>query len=197
MTEMTETSQALGNPAAVPSERLQLTPVMERFILHWGDMGPRWGINRTIAQIHALLYIWPTPLTAEQIASTLSVARSNVSVSLRQLQEWGIVKPVRLLGDRRDHFQTMTDVWEMFRLIMAERRKREIDPTLEVLRECAAQARKPGSADAHAQQKLDELLGFFETVTRWHEQFHGLARPALIRLAKMGRHVRKLLRVAS
>ena len=104
---------------------MTLTPTCEKFILHWGEMGTRWGVNRTVAQIHALLYLSPDPLNAEQIAETLSVARSNVSNSLRELQGWGIVKVVHVLGDRRDHYESMKDVWEMFRVIVDERKKRE------------------------------------------------------------------------
>src|SRR5687767_13386038 len=123
----------------------KLSPVQQKFILHWGEMGTRWGINRTVAQIHALLYISPTPLHAEEIANTLKVARSNVSNSLKELQGWGIVKLVHVLGDKRDHFESMKDVWEMFRVVLDERKKREIDPTLAVLRECIAEAEKDRS----------------------------------------------------
>src|SRR5271169_4724266 len=115
---------------------MTLTPVAQKFILHWGEMGARWGINRTVAQIHALLYLSPQPLHAEEIALTLSVARSNVSSSLRELQGWGIVRVTHQLGDRRDHFETFKDVWEIFRTVAEERKRREIDPTLRVLGEC-------------------------------------------------------------
>src|SRR5258707_383467 len=104
---------------------MELTPIAQRFILHWGEMGARWGINRTVAQIHALLFLSPQPLTAEEIADTLSVARSNVSNSLKELQGWGIVRITHVMGDRRDHFESMKDVWEMFRTITDERKKRE------------------------------------------------------------------------
>ena len=127
---------------------MKLTPVQQKFILHWGEMGTRWGINRTVAQIHALLYLSGDPLPAEEIADTLGVARSNVSTSQRELQGWGIVRALHLLGDRRDHFATMTDVWEMFRIILEERKRREIDPTLAVLRECVEQARGSSAAEA-------------------------------------------------
>src|SRR5438034_11413669 len=100
---------------------MPLTPVSERFVLHWGEMGTRWGINRTVAQIHALLYLSPKPLNAEEIAETLGVARSNVSTSVKELQGWGIVKLSHVLGDKRDHFESMEDVWEMFRLVLDER----------------------------------------------------------------------------
>src|SRR6476469_8522973 len=119
-----------------------LKPVQQKFILHWGEMGTRWGINRTVAQIHALLYVSPEPLPAEDIATVLGVARSNVSTSLKELQSWGIVKLVHVLGDKRDHFESMQDVWEMFRMVLDERKRREIDPTLSMLRACIGDAQK-------------------------------------------------------
>src|SRR5262245_15964440 len=109
---------------------MDLTPVMERFIVHWGEMGTRWGVNRSVSQIHALLYLSPRPLTAEEISDTLAIARSNVSTSLKELQAWGLVQLVHVLGDRRDHFDARKDVWEMLTLIVEERKRREIDHTL-------------------------------------------------------------------
>src|SRR3954470_12408075 len=120
----------------------KLTPVQEKFILHWGKMGTQWGINRTVAQIHALLFLSPKPLPAEEIAETLSVARSNVSTSLWELQSWGIIKTVHVMGDRRDHYESLEDVWELFRIVLDERKRREVDPTLALLRECVAEAEK-------------------------------------------------------
>src|SRR5512139_1246980 len=117
-----------------------LSRVQQKFILHWGEMGTRWGINRTVAQIHALLFLSPKPLNAEDIVQALQVARSNVSSSLKELQGWGIVKRVHVLGDSRDHFESLKDVWEMFRVVLDERKKREIDPTERMLRECIAEA---------------------------------------------------------
>ena len=117
-----------------------LSPVATKFILHWGEMATRWGINRTVAQIHALLFLSPRPLNAEEIADALSVARSNVSTSLRELQGWGIVRVVHVLGDRRDHFESLKDVWEMFRIVVEERTKREADPTLAMLRQAVAES---------------------------------------------------------
>src|SRR5215468_2090260 len=122
----------------------KLSPVEQKFILHWGEMGTRWGINRTVAQIHALLYLSPQPVNAEVIASTLNVARSNVSTSLKELQGWGIVKRVHVLGDQRDHFESMKDVWEMFRVVLDERKRREIDPTVAMLEECLADPAREG-----------------------------------------------------
>src|SRR5229473_6287253 len=126
-----------------------LSPVAQKFILHWGEMGARWGVNRTVAQVHALLFLSPRPLHAEEIARTLSVARSNVSTTLRELQGWRIVRAVSVLGDRRQHFESMKDVWEMFRIIVEERKRREIDPTLEMLRVCLADLEKAGAAEAY------------------------------------------------
>src|SRR6266446_7881137 len=131
----------------------QLKPIQQKFILHWGEMGTRWGINRTVAQIHALLFLSPRPLHAEQIAQTLNVARSNVSTSLKELQSWGIVKLVHVLGDKRDHFESMKDVWEMFRMVLDERKRREIDPTLSMLRECIAEAGKQKEKDAYTTER--------------------------------------------
>src|SRR4026207_2443908 len=126
-----------------------LSPIQQRFILHWGEMGMRWGINRTMAQIHALLYLSPRPLDAEAICAALGVARSNVSNSLRELQNWGVVKVVHIMGDRRDHFESMADVWEMFRQVLDERKKREIDPTIEMLRQCTEAATKDKDRTTH------------------------------------------------
>src|ERR671923_1051045 len=135
---------------------MKLTPVRQKFILHWGEMGARWGINRTVAQIHALLFLSPKPLNAEEIVDALAVARSNVSTSLKELQGWGIVKLVHVLGDKRDHFESMKDVWEMFRVVLDERKRREIDPTLSVLRECIAEAQTQ-KTDEYTEHRLRDL----------------------------------------
>src|SRR5438876_1245125 len=137
---------------------MELTPLIQKFILHWGEMGTRWGINRTVAQIHALLFLAQKPLTAEEIAELLGVARSNVSNSLKELQGWGIVKVVHVMGDRRDHFESLKDVWEMFRIVLDERKKREIDPSLSMLQECIAEAEK-GDADPYTVERLRDLAG--------------------------------------
>jgi DNA-binding transcriptional regulator GbsR (MarR family) len=172
---------------------MALTPIQQKFILHWGEMGARWGINRTVAQIHALLFLSAKPLNAEEIASALGVARSNVSTSLRELQGWGIVRVTHLMGDRRDHFESMRDVWEMFRIIVNERKKREADPVLAMLRETAAEAKKPGAADGYTRDRLSDMLQFFELMTGWVDQTRKLPTPALIRLVKMGDRVGRLL----
>jgi DNA-binding transcriptional regulator GbsR (MarR family) len=172
--------------------KMKITPAVEKFILHWGEMGTRWGINRTVAQIHALLFISPKPLNAEEIAETLGVARSNVSNSLRELQSWGIVKVVHIMGDRRDHFETMKDVWEMFRTVLEERKKREIDPTAEFLRECLIEVNK-SPADTKTKERLKELSDFFESLISVYDQVSKIQTPALLRVARMGDRVRKVL----
>jgi DNA-binding transcriptional regulator GbsR (MarR family) len=186
-----------------------LSPVAWKFILHWGEMGTRWGINRTVAQIDALLFISPRPLHAEEIAQTLGVVRSNVSTSLKELQGWGIVRKVHVMGDRRDHFEVTTkDVWETFRQVLDERKKREIDPTVALLRECVAEAAKGGTGeqrpersggadppDRYAAARLTELLSFFETTTAWYEQMRKLPAAAVVRFMKLGDRIRKLLGV--
>ncbi len=142
---------------------MSLSAVEQRFVLHWGEMGARWGINRTVAQVHALLFLSPKPLHAEAIANTLSVARSNVSTSLRELQGWGIVRVAHVLGDRRDHFESVKDVWEMFRIVVQERKRREIDPTLRVLEDCV-RGLKAGGTSSYTRERLEDLLGFL-TIT--------------------------------
>src|SRR4030095_16296264 len=157
--------------------RTGMPPLQERFVITWGEMGAKWGINRTVAQIHALLFLSPRPLHAEEIAATLAAARSNVSTSLRELQGWGIVRVAHLLGDRRDHFESLKDVWEMFRIIVDERKKREADPVLAWRREANVEAKSPGSADAYTRERLADMLQFFELMTTWAEQTRKLPTP--------------------
>jgi DNA-binding transcriptional regulator GbsR (MarR family) len=142
---------------------MALSAVEQRFVLHWGEMGTRWGINRTVAQVHALLYLSAKPLHAEEIANTLAAARSNVSTSLRELQGWGIVRVLHVLGDRRDHFESVKDVWEIFRIVAQERKRREIDPTLRVLHECVDELKRSEGSN-HTRERLTEMLEFL-TVT--------------------------------
>jgi len=174
-----------------------LTPVTEKFILHWGEMGSKWGINRTVAQIHALLYLSPQPLNAEAISETLQVARSNVSNSLKELQGWGIVRVVHIMGDRRDHFESLKDVWQMFQVILDERKQRECEPTRALLRECLADAEKAGKTEQYTKERLAEMLDFFETMMRWYEDMRKLPSGAIIKFVKMGGRLKKMLGLAS
>ncbi|HET7208314.1 MAG TPA: GbsR/MarR family transcriptional regulator [Terriglobales bacterium] len=164
---------------------MALSPVEQRFVLHWGEMGARWGINRTVAQVHALLFISPKPLHAEEIANTLAVARSNVSTSLRELQGWGIVRVVHVLGDRRDHFESVKDVWEIFRIVSEERKRREIDPTVRVLQDCVGELKKAGAGSAYTRERLQEMLEFLTTTTGLFEELLHLPLPALRGMARL------------
>jgi len=168
-----------------------LSPAARKFVLHWGEMGTRWGVNRTEAQIHALLYLSERPLPAEEIAATLEVARSNVSNSLHELQTWGVVRVVHLPRDRRDHFESLKDVWEMFQIILDERKKRECDPTLAMLRELETQAK--AEKQPHVHERIGEMLRFFETMSGWYGQMRRMPSGALVKFVKMGDKVRKLL----
>ena len=171
-----------------------LGPAAQRFVVHWGEMGTRWGVNRTVAQIHALLYVSPEPLTAEQIASTLSVARSNVSTSLRELQRWGIVKISHVLGDRRDYYESLQDTWDMTKVILAERKRREIDPTLPVLEACLEECESADPPDPEVTERLNNMLELFRTMNEWHKEIMSLPSSQLKRLVGMRQKVRKLLR---
>jgi|SRR5689334_9486611 len=171
---------------------MTITPVEQRFILHWGEMGTRWGINRTVAQVHALLFLSPQPLHAEDIAGTLEVARSNVSTSLRELQGWGIVHVVHVLGDRRDHFESQKDVWEMFRTVAAQRKRREIDPILRILHECVGELEKAGSEAAYTRQRLEQMLQFLTATTGLFEELIQLPAGALKGVTRMRGKLRTL-----
>ena len=171
----------------------KLTPVRQKFILHWGEMGTRWGINRTVAQVHALLFISPKPLNADDIVEALGVARSNVSTSLKELQSWGIVKMVHILGDKRDHFESMKDVWEMFRVVLNERKRREIDPTTQMLNECISEAEGDRTADDYTVARLRELRDFFETTSAWYVQIRQWPTSAIVKFVKLGDKVLKVL----
>jgi DNA-binding transcriptional regulator GbsR (MarR family) len=171
----------------------ELTPAMQKFILHWGEMGSSWGINRTVAQIYAMLYLSSTPLTAEEICETLSLARSTVSTGLHELQSWGVVRVVHVLGDRRDHFETMNDIWEMFRVILNERKRREFDPTLDILRKTAAALSVDECSDPFAKEQVVDMLDLFETITDAYNQVEKMPTDTIKRMAKLGDGLAKLL----
>ncbi len=171
---------------------MDLSPNLSRFVLHWGEMGTRWGVNRTVAQIHALLFITGRPMHAEEIADTLVVARSNVSNSIRELQGWNLIKLVHLAGDRRDHFETSTQVWELLRTIVRERQRREIAPTVEVLRSLLADPAISKEA-TEAKLRLRETLELLETLTAWSDEMLKLDTQTLTQVLKLGAKIKKLL----
>jgi DNA-binding transcriptional regulator GbsR (MarR family) len=170
-----------------------LTPIQQRFIIHWGEMGEKWGINRTIAQIHGLLYLSPRPLNAEEISATLSVARSTVSVGLHELESWGIIRVVHVLGDRTDHFEIKGDVWEMFRWIVDYRKRRELDPTLVMLHEVVSELGND-QEDSHTSKKMREMLDLFETTDSLYQQAQKIPTKTIVRVARMRDIVSRLLK---
>src|SRR6476661_10565948 len=151
----------------VAEHPVELTPAAQKFVLHWGEMGQAWGINRTMAQVHALLFVSPEALDAEEISHLLGVSRSNVSTSLRELITWGVVRRVHIIGDRRDRFEALKDVMETFRVIMAERKRREMDPTIALLENCVHEVKSGGASEEYTREQLEKMLEFVRMVTTW------------------------------
>lgn len=172
---------------------MKLSPVAQRFVVHWGEMGAAWGVNRTVAQIHALLFFHGRPMHAEDIAETLAVARSNVSTSLRELQNWQLVRVTHELGDRRDYFETSGDVWELFRTLVRERREREFEPTARMLSELTKEpafAREPPDV----RERVRDTLRLMEVLGTWSEEMMRLSPATLERVLKLGASVQKFVR---
>lgn len=168
-------------------------PDAKAFILHWGEMGTQWGVNRSVSQIHALLYLSDRALPADDIVEQLGLARSNVSTGLKELQGYGIVRRVHIEGDRRDHFTAETDLWEMLTRIVAERKRREIDPTVALLAELSARLEKDDSAPAHVRERITRMHEFISTLGNWYEQVRGLPKPTLVTLMKLGGKVARFI----
>ena len=171
---------------------MELSPVMEAFVLHWGEMGSRWGLNRTVAQIYALLYVAGKPLPADEIADTLKVARSNVSTSIRELQSWGLIGRTQAIGDRRDHFMAETDLWTAAGRVADARKKREIDPTLTALAKCLSDARTDDAIGKDAVARIRAMHDFLEAASGWYEQIRELPQSKLETLMRMGAKVARL-----
>ena len=172
---------------------MTLSDSARQFILHWGEMGTRWGVNRTVAQVHALLYLSPEALTAEDIAETLSVARSNVSTSLKELQNWDLVQIDSRMGDRRDFFRTSADVWTLFLTVVDQRVEREILPTLAMLRRCAAEAKAERPAQPATAARIAAMQGFLEDLHEWYGQIKKLPPASLRSLLSLGSGITRLL----
>ena len=168
-------------------------PDAKAFILHWGEMGTHWGVNRSVAQVHALLYLSDAPLTADEIVDTLVLARSNVSTALKELQGYGIVRRVHVEGDRRDHFTAEADLWEMLMRIVAERKRREIDPTIALLGELAARLAADASAPKVLRERVTRMHEFLSTLGGWYEQVKVLPKPTLVTLMKLGGKVARFI----
>lgn len=173
---------------------MQMTPAVEKYVLHWGEMGTRWGTNRTVAQIQALLYLSPTPLRADEIVELLSVARSNVSTSIRELQSYRLVRMTHVLGDRRDYFESLHDVWELFRVIIEQRKQRELNPTLAMLRGCADEVEGEEETDPVTKERIRNMLKFVETTSSWYEEISDIPTTTLTKLMGLGKKITKLVR---
>jgi DNA-binding transcriptional regulator GbsR (MarR family) len=163
-------------------------------VLHWGEMGTRWGTNRTVAQIQALLYLSPRPLRADEIVDLLSVARSNVSTSIRELQSYGLVKMTHMLGDRRDYFESLSDVWELFRVIIEQRKQRELNPTLSMLRNVAVEVDEEDQTDPVTKERIRNMLQFVENTSNWYEKIQEVPTPTLQKLMKLGTGITSALK---
>ena len=171
---------------------MNLPPLIQSFVLHFGEMGSRWGINRTVGQIYALLFLSRDPLNAEDIVEALGVSRSNVSMGLKELQSWNLVRLQHQPGDRRDYFTTPDDIWQIVRTLVEERKKREIDPTQSLLREVLMQ--KPGTPEErHAQDRMREMHDLFELLTGWYDDVQRLETERLVQLLTLGSKVQKIL----
>jgi DNA-binding transcriptional regulator GbsR (MarR family) len=175
------------------SENPRLPLAIERFVLHWGEMGGQWGVNRSVSQIHALLYASERPLTAEEIAETLGLARSNVSNSVKELIAWNLIRRVPIKGDRREHFEAEADVWEMATRIAAVRKEREIDPALTALRAAIADAERDPKVHPTAMKRLKDMLMFIESMDRWYTQMLTVPKPQLSALIRLGSRIISLL----
>ncbi len=171
---------------------MNLPPLTQRFVLHFGEMGSRWGINRTVGQIYALLYVSAKPLNADEIGEALAFSRSNVSMGLKELQSWNLVRLIHQPNDRREYFQAPEDVWAIFRTLAAERRKREIDPTLSMLRD-ALMDQPSVAEDIHAQERMKQMHSFIEMMTDWLDDVQKMDSETLASLMQLGAKVQKLL----
>jgi DNA-binding transcriptional regulator GbsR (MarR family) len=170
---------------------MTLTKTAREFILHWGEMGSRWGVNRTVAQVHALLYLSAEPLTAEDIAQTLEVARSNVSTSLKELQNWQLIQATHQMGDRRDFFSTSHDVWQLFLTVVQQRVEREIEPTIAALGRLAKESRAEKQPEVTA--RIAGMHAFLEETHDWYRRIAKLPPNTLRRLMKLGAGITKWL----
>ncbi len=173
---------------------MKMTPAVEKYVLHWGEMGTRWGTNRTVAQIQALLYLSPNPLRADEIVDLLSVARSNVSTSIRELQSYGLVRMTHLLGDRRDYFESLHDVWELFRVIIEQRKQKELNPTLAMLKGVAEEVRAEKETDAITKERIQNMLEFVESTSDWYEQISEVPTSTLTKIMALGTKITKLVK---
>ena len=177
----------------IPVKTIEISPAIQRFVLHWGDLGGQWGVNRSVAQIHALLLVSERPLTAEEIAEALGLARSNVSTSMKDLVGWNLVKRVPVMGDRRDHFEAEGDMWEMVSRIVAIRKSRELDPAAEVLDACLTDVKADPASSKTAVKRLSDLQDLITSLNEWYEQMNKVPKSSIAPLLKLGARAVDLL----
>lgn len=171
---------------------MELSPLIQTFVLHFGEMGGRWGVNRTVGQIYALLFVSDRPLNAEEISAALGVSRSNVSMGLKELESWRLIRKRHLPGDRREYMEAPDDIWQIVRTLAEERRKREVDPTLTLLRDILMEpAATP--EERHAQARMREMHDLIELLTGWADDVQRLDNESLMRLLALGAGVSKIL----
>ena len=166
-----------------------LPPAVQAFVLHWGEMGGQWGVNRSVAQIHALLYLSDRPLHAEEISEKLRIARSNTSNSLKELLAWKLIRRAPVMGDRRDHYEAEVDLWQMLTRIAQGRKEREIDPAVAALRTCAEEAARDSRISPLARERIDAMHGFVVTMDDWYQQMIAIPPSRLMLLVAMGKRV--------
>tara|TARA_X000000368_G_scaffold417435_1_gene413812 strand:+ start:554 stop:1078 length:525 start_codon:yes stop_codon:yes gene_type:complete len=165
---------------------MKMTPTIEKYINHWGEMGIRWGTNRTVAQIQALLYLSPKPLTTENISVLLSIEKSTVSTSLRELQNYGLVQMQYIEDDKNDYFESIHDVWELFRVIIEKRKEKELSPTLMMLKECSREIEIEDQADDITRERIHNMLSFVESINDWYEKIRSISNSTLRKIMKLG-----------
>ncbi|MEC9415130.1 MAG: MarR family transcriptional regulator [Pseudomonadota bacterium] len=172
---------------------MKITPTIEKYIHHWGEMGIRWGTNRTVAKIQALLYLSPKPLTAIEISSLLFITKSNVSTSLRELQNYGLVNMTHLAGDRDDYFESIYDVWELFRVIIEKRKEKELNPTLLMLKECSIEIENEDGVDQTTRERIHNMLSFVQSINDWYEKIKSISNATLRKIMHLGNAITKLV----
>ena len=191
LTELNSDRDHLNNPVQ-QSAAIQLSELGNQFVLHWGEMGARWGINRTVSQIHALLYYTGKPANAEQIADALQIARSNVSNSLKELQNWKLVRITHMMGDRRDYFETSLDIWALFSTVITERKKREFDPTVQFL-QSFYNDNTFNNNELESKKRVKEMLDLMQTVSVWGDEMIKLKPETLTKIMKYGAKIKALI----
>ena len=192
MSEIVEHDSA-PNATPASADSAPLAPAVRQFVLHWGEMGTQWGVNRSVAQIHALLYLSERPLNAEEISDRLGIARSNTSNSLKELMGWQLIRRVPMLGDRREHFEAEVDLWQMLTAIAKGRKQREVDPAVAALKICRTEAEQDASISPVARKRIEAMQEFVTTMDQWHDDMINVPPAKLLTAIKLGRKVLNFL----